>query len=1102
MTLMTWLPEYRQASLFWCTFVILAISSVSANELDVYEAILTNYNKNVRPVRNLSGPVFVSVVLLNFYLLHMDQKQETITFMTTLEMIWKDENIRWNASEFGGTSSVVIPSSLLWKPDITVYSGLNIEYMVPDEQRLVSVQSDGTIWSQSLCVITSYCPLSIENFPYDIQTCNITLGSWMYSIDQIALVIGNNLGNLNATIDDGNFKGIGEWKVLSFDSAVELVDVSNGQQYPYVRYVAQLQRQPIYYICVLLIPTFVTATICLLGLFAPAVNTGERVEKVNLGMTTLLAMGVILGIVAGEMPKSATLPLLGFYVLAELLLCTIGVILSMMIMVAHQRANTRVLIPPRWLNKILLLKMKAIQKPEKKNVTTVYTKKVFRQLNEDKEMNDLSEAIKNSIYAKRLNHVLARVEEYIDDKEFEEYILLQWILIFDRIDMFFLIVFNIANIVMSVILFNPPISDRGGQRASERAQAGMRSFSQLAFLLPLIFGRSYCIRTTIRVGNFIYLDEAPSRVYLNLTVDQIIRERLLPEDFDIELYHATGCDHFTAPNASFKLYTEQKVDVLLGPICSSGMEPVGLFAAGWDLPIMGVMSTGHSLTDKKVFPTLSRISITMDLIAEATVALLLRMGWHNIGLVSVADDDPFDTLYPQALKEYAFNHGVSIGVHQKILMNQNKDDRKQEMINALNSIKNAARIVIISLGMEIGDAREFLLLSEQMNMAGSSEYVFIVPWINHNPDQPLPWNFGDALDKAAGDIFGKVLTFVPAGYDDANLRKTIASTLRVSHLEIGNIERAMYLPNMHDSLYLYALCVNACLTDASCNWRSGRAIFEKARNRIFDGHSGRVIMSDTADRLADFAVLSAEAYNDSASSYQLITRFILEVSSNGQGRNQTWNLKTKNSFSWATIDGTQPPDTPECGFTGTNCGKLLSGETLGLISLTLLCLTIVISFALVRLKQWRFERNLLALSWSVPAAELNQRRATKEDNSSFLHDLETFTVPAGARQSVHMSDLSEDVSQSAESDDDPSGHSFSTIYRGQRVQVRRFRYRYQLDEVTKRHDLLKLKTIKDLNHENLAPFVGVVTDHPKNLMLVWGSADKGSLEFIVHNKER
>uniref|UniRef100_A0A914X7J9 Uncharacterized protein n=1 Tax=Plectus sambesii TaxID=2011161 RepID=A0A914X7J9_9BILA len=131
----------------------------------------------------------------------------------------------------------------------------------------------------------------------------------MFSIDQIDFVVGKE--QLNATIDNGYFKGNGEWAVVSFDKELIKNTGSNGQQIPYVRYVAQLQRQPIYYICVLLIPTFVTATICLLGLFVPAVNTGERVEKVNIGMTTLLAMGTILGIVADEMPKTTTLPLLG-----------------------------------------------------------------------------------------------------------------------------------------------------------------------------------------------------------------------------------------------------------------------------------------------------------------------------------------------------------------------------------------------------------------------------------------------------------------------------------------------------------------------------------------------------------------------------------------------------------------------------------------------------------------------------------------------------------------------------------------------------------------------------------------------------------------------
>uniref|UniRef100_A0A914UXF3 Neurotransmitter-gated ion-channel ligand-binding domain-containing protein n=1 Tax=Plectus sambesii TaxID=2011161 RepID=A0A914UXF3_9BILA len=304
------LAECRQVSLFWFIFVLLAASSVSANEYNVYRSIIANYDKSVRPVQDFSAPMVVSVELNFFTLLNMDQKQETITFMTEVETIWKDENIGWNASEFGNISSVLIPYWLLWKPDILVITGLNVDYMVPDDQRFVSVTSDGYVRSSSPCVIINQCILSIEDFPFDIQTCAIAMGSWMYSTDQIDLLISNTRENLNTSISEGYVQGNGEWTLVSFDAKVNY-SYYKGELYTEVIYEIGLRRQPIYYICVLLIPIFMTATICLLGLFVPAMNTGERVEKVNMGMATLLSMGVFLGIVAGNMPKASTLPLLG-----------------------------------------------------------------------------------------------------------------------------------------------------------------------------------------------------------------------------------------------------------------------------------------------------------------------------------------------------------------------------------------------------------------------------------------------------------------------------------------------------------------------------------------------------------------------------------------------------------------------------------------------------------------------------------------------------------------------------------------------------------------------------------------------------------------------
>ena len=85
---------------------------------------------------------------------------------------------------------------------------LEVQYMVSDEQRFVSVQSDGTVRSQLPCTITNKCEMQIDKFPYDIQSCDITVGSWMYSTDQIDFVVGKE--QLNATIDNGYFKVIQE----------------------------------------------------------------------------------------------------------------------------------------------------------------------------------------------------------------------------------------------------------------------------------------------------------------------------------------------------------------------------------------------------------------------------------------------------------------------------------------------------------------------------------------------------------------------------------------------------------------------------------------------------------------------------------------------------------------------------------------------------------------------------------------------------------------------------------------------------------------------------------------------------------------------------
>lgn len=79
--------------------------------------------------------------------------------------------------------------------------------MIAEDQRFVKVNNDAAVQLSSPCVVTNKCRLDIEQFPFDIQQCSITLGSWMYPASQIDLIPKRTLRNPNVTdYDDYKYK--------------------------------------------------------------------------------------------------------------------------------------------------------------------------------------------------------------------------------------------------------------------------------------------------------------------------------------------------------------------------------------------------------------------------------------------------------------------------------------------------------------------------------------------------------------------------------------------------------------------------------------------------------------------------------------------------------------------------------------------------------------------------------------------------------------------------------------------------------------------------------------------------------------------------------
>lgn len=132
-------------------------------------------------------------------------------------------------------------------------------------------------------------------------------GSWVYDDQYVDYFASEE------NVNKERFVPNEEWTLVSFKVYRHGIPFSCCPNlYPELFYHFVIKRKPLYFICNLLIPIIIITLISFVGFFSPASTERERTEKVSLGLTTLLAMSILLLMVVDQMPKTATfIPIMG-----------------------------------------------------------------------------------------------------------------------------------------------------------------------------------------------------------------------------------------------------------------------------------------------------------------------------------------------------------------------------------------------------------------------------------------------------------------------------------------------------------------------------------------------------------------------------------------------------------------------------------------------------------------------------------------------------------------------------------------------------------------------------------------------------------------------
>ncbi|XP_046583765.1 neuronal acetylcholine receptor subunit alpha-10-like isoform X2 [Haliotis rubra] len=314
------------------------------NQTALMDKVFDLYHKEVRPICGTDAPIEVKIGIAIRQVIELDEPKQILTLNAWLRLNWYDCQLKWNATEFGGISSLSLPFSTVWTPDITLYDNAAEELVGLKDYRPV-INSDGSASYNFPTIITSLCKVDVTYFPFDTQTCALKFGSWAYHGLQI------NSTNRDSTGDISSFKVNTEWDLVGVPVKRHVVYYKCcPEPYPDVTFYVNLRRKPLFYMLNLLFPCILITTVALLGFMLPP----DSGEKVSLEITVLLSLAVFLLVVSETLPPtSEDFPLIGIYFCLAMMLVTFSTVLTVIVLNVHFKGQHGIGVP-RWVRSLFL----------------------------------------------------------------------------------------------------------------------------------------------------------------------------------------------------------------------------------------------------------------------------------------------------------------------------------------------------------------------------------------------------------------------------------------------------------------------------------------------------------------------------------------------------------------------------------------------------------------------------------------------------------------------------------------------------------------------------------------------------------------------------
>ncbi|XP_074647911.1 guanylate cyclase 32E-like isoform X2 [Tubulanus polymorphus] len=555
---------------------------------------------------------------------------------------------------------------------------------------------------------------------------------------------------------------------------------------------------------------------------------------------------------------------------------------------------------------------------------------------------------------------------------------------------------------------------------------------------------------------------------------------------------------FKAISDMTNLYKDENVAAFIGP-GDPCLVPAKI-ASSWNRSMVSFSCSNSKLSNKKAYPTFSRVLPPTSKVSKSVIALMQFYEWNQYTLVFSDDSKWKETV--TTMSDLSKQHGIKILQREEFSSSWAKNGSSgppmQRIIERTMHLTRVYLLIgehqecvafaraMVSKGLQEQGKHVLIAVddSKPFNKLAGQEYFYT--WLEWNQ---LSNKTKQKQGKQNAQAFRNVMLLKPRAPEAHRLEQLIEETRLQTDILLRNtackkcktkVDETSAI-HLYDAVHVYAKALSNVLLQRKANGNglpnplNGMAISMAIRNTTFfsvQGHN--ITIDDRGDAEGNYTLLALKDWK-----LQEVGSFLAVNEPNDL---PVFMASPDKTMDW--IDGKVPEDEPRCGFDGKKCNTKPDLTIAAICSISAAVFTIATVFVC---RHYLYEQKLASLLWKVDFKDI-----------LVTESLDETAVSGKFKRKVY----NQYSFLSAGDDSDttkPARPAYTKIgsYKGTIVAIKYLRKKHvEINRVIKK----ELQLMKEMNHDNVNRFLGACIDHPHISILTQYCA-RGSLKDILENDD-